>query len=717
MTNWILGTPGWRHLAEPMLNAIRPPAKKFGDVLDSESIIDLSREHVIVPPDDLAKALYRLQTLLNSHPNPGLCKRLLGRVLLPLWTLSSWPNAGAQTKERYCTPAAELLKVYFKLESSQDVLLVLVQNLNYLGGHDKDKPEWIYQEAADGRPQIIAVRPIGGSRAGIGRLSLEDLNQKASTFLELVGAVASDENLSSIFIELFKKWVASSRKAKPQAILIRETDEDQGDPLVQIMELKVLESMMQKFPDKLASQPVHVLELVSQILAGSGEPEADDEAIPIALSLLNTVITVPGFQKKRVADAVIQPIESALAQLSARADEEISRTARNLGLLLQFRDEIEDLSTISSAPTDRQIEDRKTYKLAISYITQVDSPPPVRSEGLSLISSLIQAQSPILDIPGILVLLSSLLKDDEDYINLRVIKIFSQIATRHPKSVTKELLDHYVDSKELSSVDSRLRFGEALVQVIERLGETFTGDTAQQVGEALLSLASRRGYRPKTLARQAREERAQALRNKQAAEEWGGEMPDLSDPITEEEKMREAILSQIVQGWESKRGAEDVRIRASALSILMTGLETNIAGLGPTLVTTAVDLSMNILQLEPELEKGILRRSAILLVLGFVRALDQARQSGRKLGFGIASQDDIVRVLQYVADTDNDGLVQQHARDVIESLESWDMARLVPEASVPTLDAGLTRLAGLAINPGHGLRPSSMTHPKIEEIE
>src|SRR5690348_16778031 len=115
-----------------MLNAIKPPAKRFGDVLDSESIIDLSREHVIVTPDDLAKALRRLQSLLNPHPNPGLCKRLIGRVLLPLWTLSSWPNSAGQTKESYSSPSAELLKIYFKLESSQEVLQVLIQNLNYL---------------------------------------------------------------------------------------------------------------------------------------------------------------------------------------------------------------------------------------------------------------------------------------------------------------------------------------------------------------------------------------------------------------------------------------------------------------------------------------------------------------------------------------------------------------------------------------------------------
>ncbi|KAH8880101.1 hypothetical protein GQ53DRAFT_552429 [Thozetella sp. PMI_491] len=710
------GTPGWTHLAEPMLNAIKPPAKKYGDVLDSDSIIDLSREHVIVSPDDLAKALRRLLSLLNSHPNPGLCKRLISRLLSPLWALSSWPKPSPQSSENYCAPAKELLKTFLRLETAPDVLVVLIEKLTYLGGHEKDKPEWLFQESVDGRPQVVAVRTIGGSTPGVGQLTLEDIDSKVSTFVEILDEVSPDGNISSVFLDLFRRWIASGSKVRTNSILIKDQDEDKRDPMEQLVEVKVLQAMMDKFPDKLASQPVHLLQLVSQVLGYDGQAD-EDEATSVALSLLNMVVTVPGFQMSLVDNEIMQPIQTALDRLSKAENEDVSRTAQNLALLLKYRDELDDPADVQTAPTDRQVEDRKTYRLAVSYITQPESPPPVKAEGLNLISTLISSLNPILDIPGILVLMSSLLKNDDDYINLKVIKIFTLLVDRHPKSVTKELLDHYVDPKELASVDTRLRFGEALLQVIERLGETFTGEVAQQVGEALLSVASRRGHRAKTAAKQAREERAHQLKKKEADEVWGGEVPDMSEPMNEEEKAREAILSQIVEGWESKRGTEDIRIRSSALSVFAAGVETSIAGLGPTLVSAAVDLSMNILQLERELEKGILRRSAVLLVLSFVHALDHARQSGRKLGFGLASQEDVVRVLQFVADTDNDGLVQQHARDVIESLENWTLTRLVPETTGPGIDNGLTRLAGLTINPGLASKQSDGPRPRIEEIE
>ena len=59
------------------------------------------------------------------------------------------------------------------------------------------------------------------------------------------------------------------------------------------------------------------------------------------------------------------------------------------------------------------VEDRKTYNLAMSYLTSVESPPPVRVQGIELIQSLISARSSILDIPALLILFASLLQDSE----------------------------------------------------------------------------------------------------------------------------------------------------------------------------------------------------------------------------------------------------------------------------------------------------------------
>jgi hypothetical protein len=640
-------------------------------------------------------------------------------MLLPLWALSSWPNAEKHAKENICLPARELLEVYLRLTASSDAFEKMIQNITYAGGEVTTDPTWIYKPAADGGLHIVASREIPSGSTRAKQVSLEAVEMKVDALLDLLDSVASDIDISSIFLDLFKRWLKVGRPAEPPGILIKEEVGNQDlDPMKQLIEVRLLQRMMERFPDKLVSRSDHALELVSQVLSSSGDATEGNESTSVALSILNLVVTAPSFRKAKVDPEVLAPLESALDRLTTVDDADVSGTARNIALLLRYRDEAEVLTGSASGPTARQIEDRKTYNLAISYITQADSPPPVRAEGLNLISTLVMAHSPVLDIQSILVLMSSLLSDSEDYINLRVIQIFQQLVDHHPKSVTRELLDHFVDAKEMAPVDTRLRFGEALAQVIERLGETLTGDVAQQVGEALLATAGRRGYRPKTEAKQAKEEQRRRMKHREAEEAWEGDIPDLSEDITEEEKTRKEILANIVEGWESKRGSEDIRIRTSAFSVLAIAIETSIAGLGSTLVSSAVDLSVNVLTMEPDIENGILRRAAVLLILSFVKALDQAKQTGRRLGFGLTNQsrEDILRILNYVADTDNDGLVRQHARDVVESLENWEMSTFMPPED-STQGPSLTRLAGLSVNPDRSSASGFGTGPRIEEIE
>ncbi|ENH72843.1 hypothetical protein FOC1_g10009580 [Fusarium oxysporum f. sp. cubense race 1] len=529
----------------------------------------------------------------------------------------------------------------------------------------------------------------------------------------------NSEKVSSIFLSLLKRWIETADKPNDEIkIDLRPKDEKADSPLQNLFEVTILHKLMDKAPEKLVSQFDQLLGLICEVLTADTQSRLADDLLAVLLSLLNLVITAPTFQKSHIKPEELKIVESSLERLSNEDRPQLSPTARNLALLLKYRDEMEQDDISASAPSTRQIEDQRTYKLAMEYVTGGDdNPAPIVSEGLNLLSGLILKDSPILDIPAVAVLLSTLLENNDDYINLRVIKVYTQLANKHPKSAVQELLDHYLDPQERSTTDVRLRFGEALLQVIQRLGETFTGDVARQVSETLLSIAGRRGYRAKTMAKQARDEKLRKLKKKK--EDDDDDMDLDEEEVTEEQRARNDILAQILQGWESKRGAEDVRIRTSALSIFGAAIETNIGGIGPTLVSGSVDLCINILAMEREMETAILRRAAILNVLSFVRALDAAKESGRKLGFGLTdeSRDDIVRTLQYVAQTDNDGLVQQHAKDVVESLENWQMASILPPQE-STSSPGLTQLAGLHVNPGGTLVDAAgKPRPRIEEVE
>lgn len=712
------GTAGWRAVAEPILSPINPSSAAaliWG--VDSGDIIDLSKERVLVSAQQLAQALFRLQALLISHPNPSLSKRLLRPIILPLWALASSVRPPSHCEERYCQPAQNLLRIYFKLAAEPQRIDIVIQNLLFKGSLGEGS-SWTFKETASGDIEIVNVR--GTVEGDAAQYKWTDIEPKVESLIELIKSVCSAEDVSSIFTALFGRWFSANAK-KNDSVLLVKADETRADPINQLVQVKMLQRMMDIFPSQLATGSDSILRMVEPILK-QGADEGEDETLPVALSLLNIVVTAPNFLKARIDQGLVRSIESSLDVLGKADLGGTSPTAKNLALLLKYRDELDDPSERPSAPTSRQIQDRKTYDLALSYITQADSPPPVRAEGLNLLQSLIVENSAMLDIPATLVLMSSLLQDDDDYINLRLIKMYTQLANKHPKTVTRDLVEHYVDTDEKASVDQRLRFGEALLQVIERLGEMFTGDTAQKVTEALLATAGRRGHRPKTEKKQQREEKLRLMKQKRAEKEWGGEVPDLGsdEDETGEDSANKEILTQIVNGWDSKKGSEDMRIRGSALSILAVGIETNLTGVGPTLVTASVDLSVNVLTVESGIEAGILRRSAVLVILAFVRALDKAKEQGRRVGFGLTeeSQEDIKTVLRYIADTDNDGLVKQHASDVVESLDNWRVGSLISQAQEQTPATTLTRLAGLSVDPERAaLADRTSSRPRIEEIE
>lgn len=708
---------------KPLLQNINPSLasqSSENDVAEPEpEIIDMRQGQVLVSAPSLETSVRRLQTLILSNPSPGLCRRVLRPVILQLWSLSSWNGVSAPTEQNVCSAARSLVQTYLRLFGTLDSIMPLIQNVTCTGSVDESKTQWTYHLGNDGSLNIVK-RQDQLSR-GHEELDLAVIEQRTTSLVNTITTSCSNEEVSAVFLHLLRRWIETSQRQRDTGIQIRDPKDNEHTPVEDLVEVSLLQTLMEKAPEKLVSHFDQLLDIISQVLAADERSSLGDDLIAVVLSLLNLVITAPSFQKSDISPDELRTIEVALGRIGSRDQPDTSPTARNLAVLLKYRDEVEDPDDAKPGASTRQIEDRKTYNLAMNYITgDSNNPPPVVSEGLNMLSTLIVAESPILDITAITVLMSNLLKENEDYINLRVVKVFTQLANKHPKSTMRELLDNYLDPQEKASTDTRLRFGEALAQVIERLGQTFSGETAQQACETLLSIAGRRGYRPKTKARQEREDKLQNMKQQKAAEDPGedGDMEQDED-LTEEEKADNAVLAQIVQGWDSKRGSEDIRMRTSSLSIFGAALETNIGGIGPTLVSNGVDLCVSVLTLERQPEAGILRRAAVVVILNFVKALNDAKESNKSLGFGLTddSRKDIHTTLEYVAQTDNDGLVQQHARDVAESLENWGIGSLLPSQGETTAP-GLTQLAGLRINAdGNLVDASGRPRPRIEEVE
>jgi hypothetical protein len=635
--------------------------------------------------------------------------------------LSSWVELSPAQDEGVRKPALILFQTYLKLFGTHSIILPLLRNLNCRGSSPEAKKAWIFRANSKGEIDAVPL-PEPTSQAPVEWLVID---AKATALVDSIITMCPSEEISSTFLHLLESWIQSQGgsndiKLQPTSIGPSSTD----DAVKELTEVTVLQKLMEKAPDKLVSRFDQLLELVCQVLHTDGRSELGDDILAVVLSLLNLIIGAPSFRKPDISPDKLEIVEQALSRIGQQNRPSVAPTARNLQMLLKYRSEVDQIEDEEEPRTriDSQVmEDRRSYALAMEYIAGVDSPPPAVSEGLNLLTNLVQNGSSVLDITSTLVLMSNLLSSNEDFINLRVVKIFTILANKHPKATVEEITDHYLDAQENSTTDVRLRFGEALVQVIERLGETFTGEIARQTCETLLSIAGRRGYRPKSLAKQVREERLNNLKKaKGKIKEEDIPEEEEDEHMTEEDKANNDILAQIVSGWESKRGSEDIRMRSSALSVFGASLETNIGGVGATLASAGMDLCINVLTLEPEPEKGILRRAAVIAVMSFVRALNIAREARRPLGFGLTdeSRKDMVVSLDYIAATDNDGLVREQAKDVAESLENWAMNNMVPMAGANMEPQGLTRLAGLSVNPA--ISPdggSGQPRPRIEEIE
>jgi hypothetical protein len=698
---------------DPTLSSTPQESETEASTSDT-AVTNVKPRNVLVTEYKVAEALRRLASLLSSHPNPGLSKRLLDRVLLPLWSLSSWAvGDSAELEEQWRAPAQFLLQILLPLASDGKHLMTIAQNLLYEGNLESNKLCWVYRPGPAGGIQIEKGENHDRNPSYFDDATLRSLDGKVDAFVNLIKLLKDSDDVPALFISLCKRWLLGpTQGSKLNGLLMEQEGEDMEGLESRIIDAKLIQKMIDGIPDRLVSDSRQITELVSEVLdrvISSGEDLDGDDTVAVALSLLNIVFMSKNFGKSSADQLVQSPLRKSLDIISRRTETEVSATARSVLLLLEFKADDSEVSSSIFVPHNRELEDRKTYSLALSYLTGADSPPPVRAQGLDLLSSLITAKSPILDIPAILVLLSSTLQDDEEYIYLHAIKAFISLSIKHPRAVMLGILERYIDTNEGIALDARLRLGEALLQVVEKAGQTFTGELAQEVGVGLLTIAGRRGYRPMHQAEQQKKAAVSDRKKREAEEAWNGPVPQMEEaPDTEVEDL---ILAQIVEGWDSKNGEEDVRIRASALSIFGTAIETNIAGLGSSTTSGAVDLCINILALEREHEKAILRRAAILVVMSLVRVLDRAQEEGTKLGFGFAGQslDDVRRILRYVVETDNDGLVRQHAKDVIEGLGTWQVKGLMVPQQGPQM--GLEELAGLSIG------STGTKRPRIEEVE
>ncbi|KAJ6133891.1 hypothetical protein N7523_000213 [Penicillium sp. IBT 18751x] len=793
------GTIGHSIFLEPLFGALTAELNdvserwlvQCSDMESSPTLNEESSTNALVNGSMVDLAIKRLESLALQHPNPGLVKRIVYPILLPLWGLACY------TKEHDLTDYHErimaLLKTYFGISVGVQPLKKLVDHLLWDGGST-----WTY--STEPKRQIALTRRtrLEGDQSNIIKL-IDSLQSRTDLFVSLLGSdPSSEERTGDIFLYVSERWLVQPQihdnGAKTQTL--GESD----DVLQKLISAKLAEKLLDNFKDTLSRRPLRVLELIKQVIDGelrrldsrarqrdhrtgnvslsslsnivSGQKEQEDtsdkessESLSTAFSLLSTVLASPEFSTSQETKPLLESVKSHLDQLIPFLSPAMAKPATTSSMLLEIQ--LTSPGHDGSKPTPSHVTDLETHRQALVNLNS--NLPPVQAEGFSLLSKLIMSGSPVLDIPSTLTLLLSVITDmtestaNEEFIYLNAIKLIGTLASRHPRTVMKTLVDSYIDKKEQRSLDSRLRLGESLLRTVQDLGDALTGETAKILGDGMVALAGRRGHRPETqkdrkeqLEKEQRRKEREERKQKEAALPAGWSIPtDQIPPKLEEEKgddsdtesPEQAVhAANIVAAWAAGASTDeepdDLRVRASALSILASAVQTNILGLGPSIVSSAVDLALATLTLEPAPESAILRRASVILLLDILKALDAARETrhGKDVGFGFSLHDDtysfssqdqsgglstvgnipsMLRTLGFVETIETDSIVRGHLRALIESLEAWLEKSLMwgigaQRDDEPRLEIG-DRIAGLAVNPMTGRGDS--TRPKIEEIE
>lgn len=747
------GAIGWKLFAQPITEAIHPVSVSE---ISHKSLPSSGNKltPVVVSEASLERSLSRLDLLVHLHPNPGLTKRLIDPCLLSLWNLLCYARESRKTS--WTEKVHKLLGTYFTISVGNNKLLFLAENLL-----QDQTIQWTYG-AGSFECIEVRIRTKNVHAMSDPTVLVEQIDLRVGEFMRILKfGIASNDYVAVLFARVLNNWLLRSDIDLTEERLL-EKETAQRNPLYLLVQAKLAQELLKEYNDKLAASPERIIDILNQLLISyvrnherenllsklSSKPcmatlenivsngvqqkplsGADEmEIISMALSILSAILLSPEFSLDPETLSLLGDLHSNLIKFTSSSSlpAALVIAATNVLALLNHYTSLRPSSAgQKTPPRDPYASDRKEYDLALSYLT--DALTPTRAQGLSILTSLIKKSSPVIDCRSMTILLQSLLQDEDEFIYLAAIKALGLLATRESTTVIQMLVEGYIDTDEKSSLDVRIRIGEALLKTIESLGTALVGESAKLIGEGMIIVAGRRAQKPKSASAQNQGEQNEESNRREAEEAWGGEIP------TEETEKEHQSLTQILSGWQGhSSGVDDLRVRASALSILGTCIETSLLGLGSPLTSSAIDVGLSILTHELGLEAAILRRAAVLLLLSLARALDAAVEADRGLepGFGFEKRtlEDVLDYLRRVGQLDADDLVRGHCEIAVEGLEVWmekSMMRGVRElgkrwggwsggSTSIALGGGTGRsaLEGL----GMGGRNGISIRPRIEEL-
>lgn len=566
-----------------------------------------SAESILVNEAQLNNSVNVLISLNKKTLDPDLYGAIFEPILLSLWGYYLF----LKVNKKSTAVITGILTTYFTImkEYGADISLEMIAKNLFYDGTDN----WEYELGPNSMVQIrkrASNDMFSSKEAKVARF-VSGLDSACEAFIEILQDV-DDELVQGLFIKILKSWLNG-------VALIGE----EQNPFLALQDLRLLESIVNKFKESLAKTPGEMLEIVDSFLLAppisqaqptDGEEDSDDEddeenlreeILPTLLELLSAILSENEEIDIVEHGELLNRVNKSLLNL---ASKDVNEATKNGAKGLSSR--IVSLLEGSTSKKDQGDSDKDILERAIVSLN--DPLVPIRAHGLYLLRKLVETKSKVISLDFVINLHLVQLKDPDPFIYLNVIKGLELLISWDEYTVLELLCKTYKD--EGSDIDERLRIGEVLLRYIQAANTAFGGKSASLIAETTLTLIRRRETGEETV---------------------------------------------------------DNRLRMSSMSLLGTCCKVNPLGIIDRL-GDALDCSIGILQLETSIESSIMRRSAVVLMHDLILGTSETD----KVVFPASYRESVVNILKYVAETDVDILVREQAQKVLETIVELTTAAL-----------------------------------------
>ncbi|ORX43610.1 hypothetical protein BCR36DRAFT_373764 [Piromyces finnis] len=418
-------------------------AKKQMNKQISENLDDID-SNIIKSESEIKNAIMAIHLLLiGNEPCIELMNMLSGAVI-PLYFIY---ELASQNGSNLKTDVYDILSVYFRIVKPELSITLLKTLLYYYENTLQDK--------------MFAPGPTGG----IVLKSIDDPNIKVSInpdiYVEFLKLIDNADLISSLFLQLLFEW-----KFNRDDI---DKDSSSNENMKIMTTIQVIMKIIEKIGHSIIKKPDDILSFVKNMLVGE---ENDVESLTIALSLLETtLVECPTLSNPDILDEIM----AILQTLNTHEVKEIREVSKDLRTMIIAQKKINSSLNNGKTVTKQRKDSEEQFKQAMKDMA--DELLPVRAHGMTQLRNMILKRNEVANenLDDIIKIFLNQIEDQDSFIYLNAVKGLSALTDIHPFKVIPEILKIYKkpNNGNQNQMDYRLRLGEALLQTIQRAGDTF----------------------------------------------------------------------------------------------------------------------------------------------------------------------------------------------------------------------------------------------------